>query len=150
MTKKKTDEIDICLENVLNLEDIYYQDGLKKGLENFKIEYSLEGQDYGFKQAIKVFFILGCLNGLILTWENQNYKLNNTMKEKLKELKENLSKLLISNDLNDIEKKIIDIKNKINFFSICLNENIKVIKMNDLIESFNSQSSTINDSSFNW
>lgn len=108
------------LDDVLNLEEEYYNRGYEDGAEQSTKEQYLEGRAYGLQTGFQRFLIIGIFKGLLEHWQNNIENYDNSIQEilrnRLEDLNKNLTQIKMTNDEIEVgkyEKLLLKCKNKI-------------------------------------
>lgn len=61
-------DISIDTDEVLNVEEEYYQKGFREGQEQSTRQQEMEGKEYGYQTGFQRFLIVGYIDGLVEHW----------------------------------------------------------------------------------
>ncbi|QHS75668.1 ribosome biosynthesis protein LTO1 [Saccharomyces paradoxus] len=122
-----TEQMKMDFDNLLNLEEQYYQEGFQEGQnENIKQSF-LEGKQYGLQVGFQRFTLLGQMQGLCDVIES--YELHSPILEKnIHTIRTLMKGLKMNNDDESVmafEKLLVKLKNKFRTILITLQRLIK-------------------------
>lgn len=125
-------------DNILNLEEAYYNEGFIEGQQESTRKQFLEGKEYGYQTGFQRFLIIGYITGLIDVWEkNIDQYEQKSLKNHLDQLKVILEGIKLTNhdeDVEKYEKSLIKLRNKIRIITNLIKEQWKFKEVDDLVK----------------
>lgn len=128
-------DIELDVDEVLNLEEEYYQKGFLEGQEHSTREQYIEGKEYGYQTGFQRALIVGYIQGLMEYWK-ENKDLNNVdgHMTQLREIVEGIPVTNGESEVAEFEKRINKARNKIRVIATILKESSKVSKLDELMK----------------
>ncbi|OBA20214.1 DUF1715-domain-containing protein [Metschnikowia bicuspidata var. bicuspidata NRRL YB-4993] len=126
---------DFSLDDVLNLEDGYYEKGFHEGHEHSAKEQFMEGKVYGLQTGFQRFLIVGYLHGLLEEWSQEK---SPALAVHLKQLSTYLAAISMSNDDQAVvqyEKSVTSARNKARVIAAITKTGEKLSALDALIKS---------------
>ncbi|KAH3678163.1 hypothetical protein WICPIJ_008921 [Wickerhamomyces pijperi] len=102
-------------DDVLNLEEQFYQDGFAYGQAQSALTSFKEGKEYGLQTAFQKYLLVGQIQGLFDILELTHIELSTQAANNIKQIKEFLTQITYDNDYGNVintEKIITKIRNK--------------------------------------
>lgn len=126
------------LDDILNLEEQYYNEGFIEGQNESTKKQLLEGKEYGYQTGFQRFLIVGYISGLIEFWyKNINSYDQKSLKNHLDQLQIILDGIKMTNfddDVEKYEKSLIKLRNKIRIITNLVKEQWKFKDVDDLVK----------------
>lgn len=135
------------IENVLNLEDKYYDEGYRAGQGVSVQEQYLEGMEYGYQTGMQRFLIVGYMKGLIEYWKSHLYLYEKTVSLKTLEnhlnqaasVLESISMANTEDAVREYEIAVLKSKNKIRVIANICKEQWKINNIDNFIKDVGGQ-----------
>lgn len=127
---------DFDFDQVLNLEEEYYNEGFKEGQEFSTQEQYIEGKEYGYQTGFQRFVMVGYMKGLLESWrklENQP----SSLEGHLNQLESLINTIQLTNGDEEVaiyEKNISKARNKLRVIATLTKDQDKVNKLDDLVK----------------
>ncbi|CAH2354332.1 protein Lto1p [[Candida] railenensis] len=127
---------DFDFDQVLNLEEEYYNEGFKEGQEFSTKEQYIEGKEYGYQTGFQRFVMVGYMKGLLESWrelENPSSSLENH----LNQLESLINTIQLTNGDEEVaiyEKNISKARNKLRVIATLTKDSDKVNKLDELVK----------------
>ncbi|CCF58036.1 hypothetical protein KAFR_0D03880 [Kazachstania africana CBS 2517] len=121
-------------DELLNLEEQYYQEGFKEGQEQNLENNFLEGKQFGLQVGFQRFVLLGHMLGLCDFLESLNMASTNLTKN-IATIRELIEGIDMSNDeeeVENLEKTIVKLKNKFRTILLLFQRQMKQAKKKPL------------------
>lgn len=128
-------DIDLDVDEVLNLEEEYYQKGFLEGKEHSTREQHIEGKEYGYQTGFQRALIVGYIQGLMEYWQ-QHHDLSSVAGH-MKQLHDIILGIPLTNgesEVAEFEKRINKARNKVRVLATILKESSKVSKLDELMK----------------
>ncbi|CAH6722346.1 protein Lto1p [[Candida] jaroonii] len=126
------------LDDILNLEEQYYNEGFIEGQNESTKKQLLEGKEYGYQTGFQRFLIVGYISGLIEFWyKNINSYDQKSLKNHLDQSQIILDGIKMTNfddDVEKYEKSLIKLRNKIRIITNLVKEQWKFKDVDDLVK----------------
>lgn len=116
--------IDIDVDEILNVEEEYYREGVEAGLAQAAADQYRDGLQYGYQTGFQRFLVVGYSRGL-WEWWNHTYGDNDRIMGHLKQLEAYLDEIDTSNEesvVEKYEKSVTKIRNKIRVIATVLKQ----------------------------
>lgn len=130
---------DITLDDVLDLEKEYYEEGYTEGQERSVKDNRLEGKAYGLQTGFQRFLVVGYIRGLIEIWSKDDSK---AVQNHLKQLKDLMSDIPTTNGDKEVElyeQAIGKARNKVRVLGTITKTSEKVAKLDSLLKEIGGQ-----------
>lgn len=131
--------IDENMDQLLNLEEQYYEEGYREGQEeSTRLQY-IEGKEYGYQTGFQRFLVVGYIKGLIEYWEShlESYGSSKSISGHINQIKGVIDNIPLKNDDEAValyEKSINKIRNKVRIVGTITKELYKVSQLDDIIK----------------
>ncbi|ODV80116.1 DUF1715-domain-containing protein [Suhomyces tanzawaensis NRRL Y-17324] len=130
-------DFDIDGDDILNLEEEYYQKGFEEGQSDASKEQLREGKEYGYQTGFQRYLIIGYIQGLVEVWEKNllSYELK-MLANHLVQLKTIIDDVPITNEASDVEefeKRVNKARNKVRVVCTTLKESWKLQGLDKMI-----------------
>lgn len=125
---------DITLDDVLDLEEKFYEEGYTEGQERSVKDNYLEGKAYGLQTGFQRFLVVGYIQGLIELWEKDESKTVKNHLSQLKSLIEGISFTNEDKDVENYEQAIGKARNKVRVIASITKTSEKVAKLDNLVK----------------
>ncbi|KAK6204769.1 uncharacterized protein RJT21DRAFT_111327 [Scheffersomyces amazonensis] len=130
--------ISLDSEEILNLENQYYNEGFKEGQSHATKQQYLEGKEYGYQTGFQRFLIIGYIQGLVDEWKkNINIEQYSSIRNHIDQLDKLLSDIPITNgdeQVAQFEIKLTKARNKLRVIVTIVKESWKVDKLDELVK----------------
>lgn len=137
------EDINIDTDEILNLEQKYYQQGYEDGVAQSTKEQLFEGKEYGYQTGFQRFLIVGYIQGLVEYWKKNIDKYDN---KSLASHLEQLNKLVVDiptengdEQVEEYEKRINKARNKLRVIASLTKESWKISNLDDLMKQVGGQ-----------
>ncbi|ABN65012.2 predicted protein [Scheffersomyces stipitis CBS 6054] len=137
-------DISIDTDEVLNVEEEYYQKGFREGQEQSTRQQEMEGKEYGYQTGFQRFLIVGYIDGLVEHWSRniQTYEASASVANHLKQLEALIKDIPITNGDEEVahyEKSVAKARNKLRVIATLVKETSKIAKLDELIKEVGGQ-----------
>ncbi|KAK6456840.1 uncharacterized protein RJT20DRAFT_134144 [Scheffersomyces xylosifermentans] len=135
-------DYNIDTDEVLNLEEEYYQKGYKEGQEHSTKQQLTEGKEYGYQTAFQRFLIVGYIQGLVEEWTVHLDDYNSSVSNHLVQLNELVSDIPMTNgdsEVSEFEKRINKARNKLRVIATLVKESWKINKLDEVVKQVGGQ-----------
>lgn len=129
--------IDGGMDQLLNLESQYYEDGFSQGQQESTRKQMIEGKEYGYQTGFQRFLVVGYIRGLHNYWlENLSQYESKSLSNHLLQLEAMLAAISTGNGDKEVEifeKNVVKSRNKVRVISNIVKEQWKVNKLDELL-----------------
>lgn len=139
-------DIDIETDEVLNLEEVYYQEGFQEGQEHGAKQQLMEGKEFGYQTGFQRFLIIGYITGLLEDWRTNIEKYgglgNKSFENHLSQLEDLMKQVQLTNGDEEVatfEKVIGKARNKLRLLATLTKENWKISQVDSLVKEIGGQ-----------
>ncbi|CDR47448.1 CYFA0S32e00430g1_1 [Cyberlindnera fabianii] len=125
------------LDDVLNLEEQFYQEGFREGqAESTKKSY-IEGKEYGLQFGFQKFVLMGEVNAIVELLANGlvGEPLSSQAESNLSQMRELLDQIKMDNESENVlesQRIMIKVKNKLRVLSNLIKKQVTLNQLNDM------------------
>ncbi|KAG7661620.1 uncharacterized protein J8A68_004889 [[Candida] subhashii] len=137
-------DINIDTDEILNIEQRYYQQGYDDGVAQSTKEQLIEGEEYGYQTGFQRFLIIGYIQGLVEYWQKniEKYANNKSFESHLQQLKDLVVDIPIINgdeEVAEFEKRVNKARNKLRVVATLAKESWKISHLDELMKEVGGQ-----------
>lgn len=124
-----------ALDEVLNLEEQYYNEGFNEGQEFSTKEQYIEGKEYGYQTGFQRFIIIGYMKGLLEDWDLQE-NLSSSVQSHIEQLRKLVNDIPMTNGDEEVaiyEKSLNKARNKLRVITTLTKEQNKITNLDNLV-----------------
>lgn len=141
MEARDFESLNIDTDEILNLEDQYYQEGFQEGQEHSTRQQYMEGKEFGYQTGFQRFLIIGYIEGLLNYWKRNidayGGHQNNTLNNHITQLETLISEIQTTNGDKEVEayeKIMVKSRNKLRVIATITRESWKINNVDQLIK----------------
>lgn len=140
------DDLNIDTDDVLNIEEQYYEEGYEEGQRQSTFQQYREGKEFGYQTGFQRFLIVGYIKGLCQYWqENITHYDKSAIKSitnHVDQVNSMINELKMTNGDSEValfDKTVVKLRNKLRLLGSLTKENWKVNQVDQLIKEIGGQ-----------
>lgn len=147
LNREEMVNIDYDVDQILNLEQEYYEQGYQEGQDFSTKQQYIEGKEYGYQTGFQRFLIVGYIQGLLGSWKHniddyEKGSKNISLRNHLEQLGELVNNIPITNGADEVklfETRINKARNKVRVIANICKELWKVNNIDNLMKEIGGQ-----------
>lgn len=139
-------DVNIDTDDILNIEEQYYDEGYREGQNQSTSEQYKEGKEFGYQTGFQRFLIVGYVKGLYQYWQKNIEQYDKAARKSIQ-----LHLALVNSLINDLkltngdaevaafEKTVVKIRNKLRVLASLTKESWKINQVDNLMKEIGGQ-----------